>query len=114
MYNNFADLYAIIKTTNKLEKAYVRDLVSSVEYKVVCLKFIAQFCTLHFALYGTIPSLDHFIETYHLDAPTSINHLLLSSVLTTIEHRVIGSSSAIASASTTTSPLVINGSFVYF
>ncbi|KAG0497118.1 hypothetical protein HPP92_001809 [Vanilla planifolia] len=33
MFDSFADLYAIIKTTEKLEKAYVRDLVSSTEYE---------------------------------------------------------------------------------
>ncbi|KAG0501511.1 hypothetical protein HPP92_001583 [Vanilla planifolia] len=35
MFDSFADLYAIIKTTEKLEKAYVRDLVSSISMNQV-------------------------------------------------------------------------------
>ncbi|RWW25519.1 hypothetical protein GW17_00010134 [Ensete ventricosum] len=99
MYDSFADLYAIIKTTDKLEKAYVRDLVSSAEYETECLKLIAQFRTLHSALRGVVPSLDRFAEAYRLDAPAGINRLLVSGVPATVEHRAAGSSSAAASAS---------------
>lgn len=38
-----ADLYAIIKATEKLERAYVRDVVSAQEYESSCEKLIAQF-----------------------------------------------------------------------
>ncbi|URE41137.1 Vacuolar protein sorting-associated protein [Musa troglodytarum] len=98
MYDSFADLYAIIKTTDKLEKAYVRDLVSSAEYEAECLKLIAQFRTLHSALRGAVPSLDRFAEAYRLDAPAGINRLLVSGVPATVEHRAAGSSTAAASA----------------
>ncbi|THU53936.1 hypothetical protein C4D60_Mb10t19650 [Musa balbisiana] len=98
MYDNFADLYAIVKTTDKLEKAYVRDLVSSAEYEAECLKLIAQFRTLHSALHGAVPSLDRFAEVYRLDAPAALNRLLVSGVPATIEHRAAASSSSSASA----------------
>ncbi|KAG6478354.1 vacuolar protein sorting-associated protein 28 homolog 1-like [Zingiber officinale] len=103
MYDSFADLYAIIKTTEKLEKAYVRDLVSSSEYEAECLKLIAQFRTLHSALRGTVPSLERFAEAYRLDAPAAINRLLVSGVPATVEHRSAaissgGGSSASAAA----------------
>ena len=38
-----ADLYAIIKTTEKLERAYVRDAVSPELYEQACEKLIQQF-----------------------------------------------------------------------
>ncbi|CAL9098815.1 Vacuolar protein sorting-associated protein [Musa troglodytarum] len=98
MYDNFADLFAIVKTTDKLEKAYVRDLVSSAEYEAECLKLIAQFRTLHAALHGAVPSLDRFAEVYRLDAPAALNRLLVSGVPATVEHRAAASSSSTASA----------------
>ena len=41
-----ADLYAIIKTTEKLERAYVRDIISAQDYEPACQKLIAQLTTL--------------------------------------------------------------------
>lgn len=38
-----ADLYAILKCTEKLERAYVRDGVSAKDYEAQCEKLIAQF-----------------------------------------------------------------------
>lgn len=40
------DLYAIVKTTEKLERAYVRDVISAKDYEPLCEKLIAQFRTL--------------------------------------------------------------------
>lgn len=37
------DLYAIIKTTEKLERAYVRDAISPELYEQACERLIAQF-----------------------------------------------------------------------
>ena len=42
----FADLFAIVKTTEKLERAYVRDAISAKDYEPLCEKLIAQFRTL--------------------------------------------------------------------
>lgn len=41
-YESFAELYAIIKTTERLEKAYVKDIISAADYEPACLKLIAQ------------------------------------------------------------------------
>jgi hypothetical protein len=43
MYDNLADLYAIIKTTEALEKALLRDCIKQDEYKQTCAKLINQF-----------------------------------------------------------------------
>lgn len=94
LYDSFADLYAIIKTTDKLEKAYVRDLVSSSEYEQECLKLIAQFRTLSSSLRDTVPSIERFAEAYKLDCPAALNRLLVSGVPATVEHRAAVSSSS--------------------
>ena len=41
-----ADLFAILKTTEKLERAYVRDAISAKDYEPGCQKLIGQFKTL--------------------------------------------------------------------
>ncbi|ERM99542.1 hypothetical protein AMTRI_Chr10g6040 [Amborella trichopoda] len=87
MYDNFADLFAIVKTTEKLEKAYVRDVVGAAEYEAECAKLIAQFRTLATALRDTVPSVERFLDTYRADCPAAANRLLVAGVPATVEHR---------------------------
>ncbi|CAO2197382.1 unnamed protein product [Urochloa humidicola] len=69
LLESYADLYAIIKATEKLERAYVRDLVSAADY-----------------------------EAYRLDCPAALNRLLQSGVPATVELRAASSSNAPAAA----------------
>ncbi|KAK0579811.1 hypothetical protein LWI29_031751 [Acer saccharum] len=101
MYENFAELYAIIKATEKLEKAYVRDIVTSSEYENECHKLIAHFKTLASTLKDTVPSIERFADTYKMDCPAALNRLVTSGVPATVEHR------AAASASTNTSAAIV-------
>lgn len=57
------DLFAIVKTTEKLERAYVRDAISAKDYEPLCAKLIAQFRTLWETLKDTVslPQLFLFI-----------------------------------------------------
>ena len=96
MYDNLAELYAIIKATEKLEKAYVRDIGPSSEYETECLKLIAHFKTLSSSLKDTVPSIERFADTYKMDCPAAINRLVISGVPATVEHR----STAAATSST--------------
>lgn len=98
MYENFAELYAIIKATEKLEKAYVRDVISSQEYEVECQKLIAHFKTLASTLKDIVPNIERFADTYKMDCPAAINRLVVSGVPATIEHRAAAASSASTSA----------------
>ncbi|KAK9156207.1 hypothetical protein Sjap_003687 [Stephania japonica] len=100
MYDNFADLYAIIKATEKLEKAYVRDVISSSEYEPESLKLIAQFKTLASTLKDTVPSVDRFVDTYKMDCPAALNRLVVSGVPATVEHRAAAATTATTSAAT--------------
>jgi hypothetical protein len=45
-----ADLFAILKSTEKLERAYVRDTISAKEYEPLCSKLIGQYKTLYESL----------------------------------------------------------------
>ncbi|KAH6831588.1 Vacuolar protein sorting-associated protein VPS28 family protein [Perilla frutescens var. hirtella] len=87
MYENFAELFAIIKATEKLEKAYVRDIIAPAEYESECQKLIAHFKTLSSTLKDILPSIEHFIDTYKMDCPAALNRLLASGVPATVEHR---------------------------
>lgn len=99
MYENFADLYAIIKATEKLEKNYVRDVISSHDYEPECMKLIAQYKTLTSTLKDTIPSVERFIDTYKMDCPAAVNRLITSGVPATVEHRSASYASGNTSAS---------------
>jgi VPS28 protein len=54
-----ADLFAILKTTEKLERAWTRDLISAKEYEPLCAKLIAQFKTLWSTLRSSVRHTPH-------------------------------------------------------
>ncbi|KAH7299445.1 hypothetical protein KP509_24G011900 [Ceratopteris richardii] len=92
MFDNYADLFAIIKTMEKLEKAYVRDIISPAEYEPACTKLIAQFKTLCTSLKDTVPDVERFMITYKMDCPAALNRLVVSGVPATVEHKSSSSS----------------------
>ena len=49
-----ADLFAILKTTEKLERAWTQDAISAADYELACTKLIAQFKTLWGTLRDTV------------------------------------------------------------
>lgn len=98
MYDNFAELFAIIKATEKLEKAYIRDIISSAEYETECHKLIAHFKTLSTTLKDIVPSIERFHDTYRMDCPAALNRLVTTGVPATIEHRAAAAMSATTSA----------------
>lgn len=98
MYENFAELYAIIRATEKLEKAYIRDIISPSEYEIECQKLITHFKTLASTLKDTIPNIERFADTYKMDCPAAINRLVVSGVPATVEHRAAAATSSTTSA----------------
>ncbi|RAL49617.1 unnamed protein product [Cuscuta campestris] len=98
MYENFAELFAIFKATEKLEKAYVRDIIPPSDYENECQKLIAQFKTLSSGLKDMVPSIERFHDTYKLDCPSALNRLVTSGVPATVEHRAAAAMSASTSA----------------
>jgi hypothetical protein len=49
-----ADLYAIIKTTEKLERAFVRDAINAEQYEEACGRLIGQFKVLWASMKDTV------------------------------------------------------------
>lgn len=85
-FENMADLYSIITTTEHLEKAYVRDSVSSEPYTKHCNKLIAQFKTLNPIVKDYVPNIENFIVDFKMDCPAAKNRLLKIGVPATVEH----------------------------
>ncbi|KAH9623118.1 hypothetical protein KSS87_013697 [Heliosperma pusillum] len=98
MYENFAELYAIIKATEKLEKAYIRDVITPSDYETECHKLIAHFKTLSSSLKDSVPSIERFIDIYKMDCPSALNRLVTIGVPATVEHRAAASATASSSA----------------
>ncbi|THF94639.1 hypothetical protein TEA_028057 [Camellia sinensis var. sinensis] len=101
VYENFSELYAIIKATEKLEKAYVRDIILAAVYEPECQKLIAHFKTLAFTLKDTVPNIERFHDTYKMDCMAALNRLVTSGMPATVEHR------AAAAMSTTTLAAIV-------
>jgi ESCRT-I complex subunit VPS28 len=100
LLESYADLYAIIRATEKMERAYVRDLVSAADYETECLKLISQFNTLSSSLAGLV-TIPRFVQAYRLDCPAALNRLLQSGVPATVELRASSSVPASTAASAT-------------
>ena len=64
MVHLLADLFAILKSTDKLERAYVRDDISAKEYEPLCSKLIGQFKTLYETLREEVLPRNHPIPIY--------------------------------------------------
>jgi len=88
-YDNMADLYAIIKTVEHLEKAYVKDAIPADKYEPACTKLIAQYRT----ACGLIEmSVDEFVAMYKLDCPAAMLRLK-AGIPATLEHTTAPTSS---------------------
>eukprot|EP00245_Coleochaete_scutata_P007543 TRINITY_DN22995_c0_g1_i1.p1 TRINITY_DN22995_c0_g1~~TRINITY_DN22995_c0_g1_i1.p1 ORF type:complete len:230 (-),score=52.33 TRINITY_DN22995_c0_g1_i1:523-1161(-) len=87
MYEDFANLYAIIKTTEKLEKAFVRSTISEADYEPACLNLITQFRSLRNSIKEMVPDWERFVVTYKMDCPAAV-HRLKVGVPATMEHKL--------------------------
>ncbi|ETV81813.1 hypothetical protein H257_05384 [Aphanomyces astaci] len=94
MYEDMSDLYAIIKTTEHLETAYVRDAISPDEYTEACTKLISQYKTAETALRnaGHLVSIDAFLSHYRLDCPRAVERLVRLGVPATVVHNTTSTS----------------------
>ncbi|GHJ84830.1 hypothetical protein NliqN6_1232 [Naganishia liquefaciens] len=93
---NYATLYGLIVSLEYLERAYVRDSVSSKEYAPACIKLLAQYKSLIKLLHddldnppyktaNSMKGLEGFMQRYRMDYPAAL-HRLLVGVPATVEH----------------------------
>ncbi|GKC51079.1 vacuolar protein sorting-associated protein 28 homolog 2 [Tanacetum coccineum] len=85
--------YGMTNVREKLEKAYVRDIILAADYEMECQKLIAHFKTLSSTLRDTLHSIERFHDTYNMDCPAAINRLVISSVPAIVEHRAAAAAS---------------------
>lgn len=85
-YEELADLYSIIKTTESIEAAYSRDAIGESEYSEICKRLLAQFKTTESALIaaGAIESVETFIKCFNIDCPRAMDRLVRVGVPATV------------------------------
>jgi ESCRT-I complex subunit VPS28 len=84
IYDEQANLYAIIVATEHLERAYARDALSHQEYSEQCKRLIAQFRMAERVVSKTL-STETFLTLYELDCPRAKERLLVQGVPETIK-----------------------------
>lgn len=88
--DNLADLFSIITTVERLERAWVRDATCTPAiYESACASLIAKFRTQRSVLAGLVPDIEQFGQAYQLDCPRALHRLLRSGVPATIEHNAL-------------------------
>ena len=85
-YDDFATLFALARTLEKLERAYVRSSVDAGTYERTCMDLVAKFKTLREVTLDSVPDLDRFFATYGAHVP-SAKRRLDAGVPATYEHR---------------------------
>lgn len=79
-FTEMADLYSIIKATEHLERAYVRDAIGKDEYTEACTKLIAQYKGAKMA----VGDVHEFMREYKTDCPRAMNRLIREGVPATV------------------------------
>lgn len=87
MYDSFSDLYSIIKTTEKLERAFVRDAIGADEYETACGRLITAFKVLSSSMKDAVPDVERFMSDYNMQCPMAATRLLHSGLPATVEHK---------------------------
>ncbi|EGC29267.1 hypothetical protein DICPUDRAFT_43081 [Dictyostelium purpureum] len=98
MYDNLAELYSIIKVTEHLEKAYIRDDVPPKDYTTACSKLIAQFKSSQTLLKDHVPNVAQFMRDYDLNCKAAYDRLVIKGFPSTLEHSTNESSTDTAMA----------------
>ncbi|KZV98899.1 ESCRT-1 complex, Vps28 subunit [Exidia glandulosa HHB12029] len=80
-----ATLFGIIVALEYLERAYIRDSITALEYGPACTKLIGQYRTMLKLLGDSVPSIEDFMARYKLDHPAAL-HRLKVGVPATVEH----------------------------
>ncbi|XP_010567624.1 PREDICTED: vacuolar protein sorting-associated protein 28 homolog [Haliaeetus leucocephalus] len=75
-YDNMAELFAVVKTLQALEKAYIKDCVSPNEYTAACSRLLVQFKAALKQVQGSeISSIDDFCRKFRLDCPLAMERI---------------------------------------
>ncbi|XP_067833110.1 vacuolar protein sorting-associated protein 28 homolog [Heptranchias perlo] len=71
-----AELFAVVKTLQALEKAYIKDCVTSNEYTAACSRLLVQYKAAFKQVQGAdVSSIDEFCRRYRLDCPLAMERI---------------------------------------
>ncbi|KAK5855093.1 hypothetical protein PBY51_005228 [Eleginops maclovinus] len=75
-YDNMAELFAVVKTLQALEKAYIKDCVTPNEYTASCSRLLVQYKAAFKQVQGSdVGSIDDFCRKYRLDCPLAMERI---------------------------------------
>lgn len=80
-----ADLYAIIQTIEKLDRAYTSGWVDDTPYTTACQRLLGQYKTLYDALRDKVPNVDKFMEQFRMQCAMAPNRIK-KGIPATLEH----------------------------
>lgn len=85
MFGDFADMYALFVTTDRLERLWRRDAITDAEYEEQCYSLIRKFEAVRSATRESIPDIDAFYAEYNINAAGGKYRLVNSKVPMTQE-----------------------------
>ncbi|KAJ6245034.1 vacuolar protein sorting-associated protein [Anaeramoeba flamelloides] len=86
LLENESNLFSIMQTLENLEKAYVRDSITSKEYTNECWKMISQFKTALSAVGIGIKEVPKWLKEKDIDLPAATKVLIETGVPSTVTH----------------------------
>lgn len=87
IFDDFADMYALFVTTERIEKLWRRDAITDAEYEEQCYRLIQKFEALRSATRDSIKDIDAFYAEYNINAASGKHRLVYAKVPGTIEVR---------------------------
>jgi len=74
-FDNLADLYAVINSLQALEKAHIKDCVTSKEYTAQCSKLLTQYKAAFKQIQDEYPNVEAFMKAFRLDCPAAMERI---------------------------------------
>lgn len=74
-FENMAECYSIINTIQCLEKAYIKDAVTSKEYTAACSKLLTQYKAAFKQIDKEFGSAEQFLKKYRFDCPAALDRI---------------------------------------
>uniref|UniRef100_A0A8C4ND18 Vacuolar protein sorting-associated protein 28 homolog n=1 Tax=Eptatretus burgeri TaxID=7764 RepID=A0A8C4ND18_EPTBU len=75
-YDNMAELFAVVKTMQALEKAYIKDCVTSNEYTAACSRLLVQYKAAFKQVQGSeFQTIQDFCNKFKLDCPLAMERI---------------------------------------
>lgn len=74
-YDNMADCYALINTIQCLEKAYIKDAITSKEYTAACSKLLTQYKAAFKQIDKEFGSAEQFLRKYRFECRAALDRI---------------------------------------